>query len=77
VQTKRASLVWEFMFARPMHDVEPEKQGAVLNRVAGLVDAKTIRSTANNRFAWGKLPEALQLQASGKAIGKIVLTVAF
>jgi NADPH:quinone reductase-like Zn-dependent oxidoreductase len=65
------------MFTRAAYDVEPEKQGAILNRVASLVDSKVIRSTANHRFAWDKLLEALALQDSGKAIGKIVLTVNF
>ena len=65
------------MFTRGLYAVEPEKQGAILNRVASLVDAKVLRSTANHRFAWDKLVDALELQESGKAIGKIVLTVAF
>jgi len=74
---KRGSLVWEMMFARGVYGVEPERQGAILNRVASLVDSKVLRSTANVRFAWDKLAEALALQGSGRAIGKIVLSVAF
>jgi zinc-binding alcohol dehydrogenase family protein len=74
---KRASLVWEMMFARGLFNAEPEKQGAILKRVAELVDAKVLHTTANIRFAWDKLPQALALQDSGKATGKIVLTVAF
>jgi NADPH:quinone reductase-like Zn-dependent oxidoreductase len=74
---KRGSLVWEMMFARGVYGVVPERQGAILNRVASLVDSKVLRSTANARFAWDKLAEALALQGSGRAIGKIVLTVAF
>lgn len=77
LQGKRGSLVFEMMFTRGLYGVEQEKQGAILKRVASLVDAKVLRTTANHRFAWDKLLDALELQDSGKAIGKIVLTVAF
>lgn len=65
------------MFTRGLFDAEQEKQGEILNRVAGLVDNKVLRTTANTRFPFSKLPEALKLQESGKAIGKIVLSVEF
>jgi hypothetical protein len=42
-QPKRASLVWEMMFSRGLFGVEIEKQGAILNRVSALVDAKVLR----------------------------------
>jgi NADPH:quinone reductase-like Zn-dependent oxidoreductase len=65
------------MFTRGLFNVEPEKQGAILKRVAELIEAKVLRTTANIRYPWGKLPQALTFQYSGQAIGKIVLTVAF
>jgi len=74
---KRGALVYEFMFSRPVFNVEPEKQGIILNRVSQLIDTKVLRTTAQTRVPWAKLPEALVLQDSGKALGKIVLSVAF
>jgi NADPH:quinone reductase-like Zn-dependent oxidoreductase len=65
------------MFTRGMFNAEPEKQGSILKRVAELIDAKVLQMTANIRYPWDKLPQALALQESGKAIGKIVLTVEF
>jgi NADPH:quinone reductase-like Zn-dependent oxidoreductase len=65
------------MMARSMFGMEMEKQGEILNRVSSLVDERTLRTTACTRFAWSELPQAIALQESGKAIGKIVLTVAF
>lgn len=77
VQAKRVALHFELMFTRPENDAEPEKQGAILQRVSQLVDAKVLRSTANLRFSWDKLVDALLLQDSGRAVGKIVLSVQF
>lgn len=77
VQAKRIALHWELMFTRPVCGVELEKQGAILNRVSQLVEAKVLHTTANTRFPWDKMVDALDLQDSGKAIGKIVLPVSF
>jgi len=74
---KRIALHWELMFTRPVCGVELEKQGAILNRVSQLFEAKVLHTTANTRFPWDKMVDALDLQDSGKAIGKIVLPVSF
>lgn len=67
-------MCFELMFTRSVTGVEMEKQGAILNRVAELIDAKVLHSTANNHFPLNKIVEALALQDSGNAIGKIVLS---
>jgi len=70
---KRASLHWEFMFARPMHDVNPESQGRLLNEVAALLDKGVLMHNLTQSFPFtlAGIKDALTLQQSGKAIGKI------
>jgi len=74
---RRISFVWEIMFARALFDVEPEKQGAILNHFAGLYDSGLLQHRAVTEFAWEDLPKAQALQDSGTSIGKIILTVKF
>jgi len=74
---KSVTLVTEFMFARPMHDEEPEKQAWVLNHVGELLDKGVLVHTLNSVFELSKLADAHKLQDSGKAIGKIGLVVKF
>jgi hypothetical protein len=50
-------------------------QGAILDHYADAVDDGTIVSHANTRFAWADLPKALDLQASGRSVGKNVVDV--
>jgi NADPH:quinone reductase-like Zn-dependent oxidoreductase len=74
---RRASVVFELMFMRPLFDAVPETQGAILDHVARLVDVGTLRSTLVTKMPWtlGGLVEAHQLMESGKAIGKAVMTL--
>jgi len=74
---KRLTLVGEFMFARINNDEEPERQGEILTRVANLIDAGVMQHIQNHHFEWSQIKEAQMLQESGKAIGKITLTVKF
>lgn len=72
----RLTLSFEFMFARPMFKEKPEKQGELLARVAQLVDEGKIKDIANKELqglSLETIKEAQALQASGKAIGKIVI----
>lgn len=55
-----------------------EVQHQILNRLSELIDEKVIDTRALAKFAsLADLPKAHELQQSGKAIGKIVLTAAF
>jgi len=74
---KSASLHWEFMFARPLHNT-PDliAQHELLNQAARLIDNGTLRTTLGEHY--GKinaenLRRAHAFIESGKARGKIVL----
>jgi len=74
---KRATITFELMFTRPITGVEPEKQAQLLDQVAKLLDSGTLVHTMTKRFDF-TLPDvikAAELQESGKAIGKIGVTV--
>jgi NADPH2:quinone reductase len=78
LKPKSLSLHWEFMFgrARPQSPKMGE-QGRLLNKVAELVDAGRIRSTASTHLGMisaANLKQAHALVESGKAIGKVVLS---
>jgi len=77
MKPKSLSLHWEFMFGRPRFQTENMKeQGRLLNEVAGLIDAGSIRSTARANLGLinaANLKQAHALVESGKTIGKVVL----
>jgi zinc-binding alcohol dehydrogenase family protein len=74
---KSVSLHWEFMFTRSMFaTADVAAQGELLDEVAGLVDAGTIRTTLADSFGpinAANLRRAHALIESGQARGKIVL----
>eukprot|EP01130_Rhizamoeba_saxonica_P004956 TRINITY_DN199_c0_g1_i2.p1 TRINITY_DN199_c0_g1~~TRINITY_DN199_c0_g1_i2.p1 ORF type:complete len:336 (+),score=92.66 TRINITY_DN199_c0_g1_i2:78-1085(+) len=75
---KRLTLSFELMFSRPLFDDHPEKQGAVLDRIAQLYEDGEIKSIVYR--SWGELnaanlAEAHELQSSGKSRGKLVLEI--
>lgn len=72
----RGSLAFELMFTRPRTGAGIEKQGEILDKVAGLLDAGVLRSTANHVLPWTEVAEAHRLIESGHTLGKIVMTVA-
>lgn len=77
LKMKAVSLHWELMFTRSLFNTaDMAQQHAILNRVAELVDAGTIRSTAHERFGRidaANLKRAHALLESQRAQGKIVL----
>jgi zinc-binding alcohol dehydrogenase family protein len=77
LKRKAASLHWELMFTRSLFGTaDMVKQHEILNRVAGLVDAGTIRTTVNEEFGRidaDNLKRAHALLESNRAQGKIVL----
>lgn len=78
---KALSFSWEFMFARSMFQTEDmDAQQKLLNRVSELIDSGDLISivTGNlGKLSLDTLKNAHETQASGKAIGKMVLDVEF
>ena len=74
---KAVSLHWELMFTRALFQTaDMAEQNRILNRIAELVDAGTIRTTVNRNFGVinaGNLKRAHALLESNRAQGKIVL----
>jgi zinc-binding alcohol dehydrogenase family protein len=77
LKRKSVSLHWEFMFTRSMFGTaDIAEQGKLLNEVARLVDAGTLRTTLSETFGpinAANLRRAHALIESGRAKGKIVL----
>lgn len=78
MKPKSLSLHWEFMFGRPRFQTENMKeQGCLLTKVAELIDAGSIRSTARTNLGLinaANLRRAHALVESGTTIGKVVLS---
>jgi NADPH:quinone reductase len=78
MKTKAASLHWEFMFARSMHQTEDMiEQHKLLSYVAEQIDAGKIRSTVASimsPISAINMREAHRLIETGKTKGKIVLS---
>ncbi|MEE4151660.1 zinc-binding alcohol dehydrogenase family protein [Pseudomonas viridiflava] len=77
LKRKSLSLHWEFMYTRSMFETDDIiEQHHLLNRVAELVDAGTLKTTFGEHFGTinaENLRRAHELLESGKAKGKIVL----
>lgn len=77
MKSKAASLHWEFMFARAMHQTpDMIEQNKLLSWVAGEIDAGRIRTTLNQVLSpinAANLREAHRLVETGQAKGKIVV----
>ena len=77
LKRKSLSLHWEFMYTRSLFETpDMIEQHNLLNRVAELIDAGTLRTTVGEHFGTinaANLRRAHALLESGKAKGKIVL----
>jgi len=77
MKMKAASLHWEFMFARSMHQTHDiVEQHKLLTYVAGQIDAGKIKTTVSKRISpinATNMREAHRLVETGQAKGKIVL----
>jgi NADPH2:quinone reductase len=73
---KRVNIVFELMFTRTMFNVEPERQGAILQEVARLVDNGTLLPLISLELplSLDNLRRAHEMQEAGSTIGKVVLT---
>ena len=74
---KSVSVHWEMMFTRSMFETaDMDQQGKLLNEVARLTDAGTLRTTFAESFGRinaANLKRAHALIESGRAKGKITL----
>lgn len=79
LKMKSASFVWEFMFTKSMYQtVDMIKQHELLNKVANLIDNDILKTTMNMNYGEmtaGSITKSHELLESGKAIGKLVLSV--
>ncbi|QOY94555.1 zinc-binding alcohol dehydrogenase family protein [Massilia sp. UMI-21] len=77
LKRKSISLHWELMFTRSMFATpDMVEQHQLLNRVAGMIDDGTLRTTLGQHFgriSAENLRRAHALVESGRAVGKIVL----
>lgn len=77
LKRKSLSLHWEFMYTRSLFETpDMIEQHHLLNRVASLIDAGTLKTTVGEHFGIinaANLRRAHALLESGKAKGKIVL----
>lgn len=77
LKRKSLSLHWELMFTRSLYRTDDmAEQGRLLDQVAAMVDAGTVRSTLGEHFGVinaSNLKRAHALLESGRARGKIVL----
>ena len=77
MKRKSLSLHWELMFTRSLFDVEPLSQQRLLDAVADLVDAGTLKTTMTQDFGpltAANLRRAHEAVESGRTVGKIVLS---
>lgn len=76
-KTKSISIHWEFMFTRPVEQTaDIAAQGKLLNEVARLVDAGTLRTTLTRRIGKINAPNLIaahKLLEEGRMIGKLSL----
>lgn len=77
LKRKSLSLHWEFMYTRSLFETaDMQEQHVLLNKVAELIDAGTLKTTLGEHFGQinaANLRRAHALLESGKAKGKIVL----
>ncbi len=77
LKRKSVSLHWEFMFTRSMFQTADRgKQRALLDEVAGLIDAGTVRTTLGANYGSinaDNLRRAHRDIEQGRSIGKVVL----
>lgn len=77
LKNKSVTFSWEFMYTRSMFSTDDiERQHQILNHIADLLDAGTIKPTLKTTlqgFTVANLKKAHEMQESGKTIGKTVI----
>lgn len=76
---KSAGFIWEYMFARSTHGTaDMHRQGEMLSRMAALADAGALKTTGTTTLRGldaQRLQEAHDMLATGRQIGKLVITL--
>ena len=76
LKSKSVTWHWELMFTRPLFEPESSYQHELLERVAALVEAGTIRTTLNvslDGLTAATVVQAHRIVESSKTIGKVVI----
>lgn len=77
LKAKSVTFSWELMYTRSMFNTDDiERQHQILNEIANLLDAGTLKSTLTTKlegFTVDNLKKAHEMQESGKTIGKTVI----
>lgn len=71
----RGTVTWELMFTRPRTGIGLERQGQILDRVAGLLDSEVLATTMTQCLSWHEIQAAHRQIETGHTVGKIVLEV--
>jgi NADPH2:quinone reductase len=72
---RSASVHLEYMGIPTMFNVDPQRQGQTLAKLAALVDSGRLKPIVSRRVKLEDLAEAHRMQESGRTIGKIVIDV--
>lgn len=75
LQAKSITLHYEFMGARVVYDIEPEKQGAILRGLAHMVDAGLLHVHVSSEWTLDTLAAAHHELEKGRTIGKLAVRV--
>lgn len=77
VWLKRKSIVYTLMFSRSLFNEGAEKVGAFFNKLGKAVEEGKVSTTKKTHFPdfFADIQKAHELQESGKAVGKTVLTM--
>jgi len=72
---KRATLTFEMMFARARLDLDPQRQGRILDRVAELVETGVLPPLLGRTLPWEGIVEGHRLLEARRTIGKMALEI--
>jgi len=74
IMSKRIQISGELMYTRSIFDLEPERQGIILNRAANLLDEGFLKSRMTKTYDFfTQIQQAHKDLESGRTIGKIGL----
>jgi len=79
IMTKRLSIVGEYMYGRPLYDIEPERQNAWLTKHAAFLESGVLKSRLLKQFSLWDLDNGIRAIhrefEKGIGMGKVSFTV--